>query len=144
MRIKYTKYYVDGSTSQAGNWIIVTDGKGNVLLNKKINKTVKTSLTNNETEYIAILECLKMCEERSAIYSDSKLCVEQILGNYKINEEHLKPYREEAYKLLKEKKSKIFWISREINLAGHHLEKFTKTNARKRYRKSNAIRSSNS
>jgi len=131
-------YYVDGSTSQAGNYIVVTDNLGNVLLFKKIN--TKNGLTNNETEYMAIIEGLQMAEMGSTIFSDSKICVEQIAGNYKIKEEHLKTYQKKAFDISKNKKIKIIWVERESNLAGYHLEKFIKTNARKRYRKTKVIK----
>lgn len=137
-------YYVDGSTSQAGNYVVVTDNLGNVLLFKKINTKKKNGLTNNETEYMAIIEGLQMAEVGSTMFSDSKVCVEQIAGNYQVKEEHLKAYRKKAFDTSKSKNIKIIWVERESNLAGHHLEKFIKTNARKRYRKTSAIRKGNS
>lgn len=132
-------YYVDGSTSLAGNYILITDNIGNVLFFKKINKTKTDMLTNNVTEYIAIIECLEMADENSIIFSDSKVAVNQISGIFQIKEKHLKEYKNKAFELSKNKNIQIIWIGRDSNLAGQHLERFIKTNANKRHRKQKAI-----
>jgi len=131
-------YYVDGSSSFIGREIAVTDNDGNLLLSKKYKK----ELTNNELEYEAIIAALELCENGDSIYSDSKLCVEQIIGNFKIRQAHLEPYATRAKKILETKKVTITWIPRERNLAGKYLEKKVKTNARKRNKESKIIRGS--
>jgi len=133
-------YYVDGSSSALGDQIAITDKDGNLILNKKFRK----KLTNNELEYEAILAALKIADAKDTIISDSKLCVEQIVGNFKIKKEHLKPYAEKAKTILEAKPVSIIWKPREENLAGHFLEKLVKANARKRNKKSKALRRTDS
>jgi len=126
-------YYTDGSTSEHGNYIAVTDKENNVLIFKKIEGEKK--LTNNETEYMAIIECLGIIKSGSKILSDSKLCVEQINGNWAVKQKHLEPYVNKSIKLIKTNNITIEWIPREENLAGHHLELFIKSANRKKYRR---------
>lgn len=114
--------YVDGSSSSMGNQIAVADSDENLLINKKFKK----KLTNNELEYEAILAGLNIATEKDTICSDSKLCVEQINGNFKIKQEHLKPYAEKSKELLKEKKCLIIWVPRDKNPAGRILEREVK------------------
>jgi probable phosphoglycerate mutase len=56
--------------------------------------------TNNVAEYRALLEALRLAEERAAedvaIQADSELVVRQILGRYKVKHPDLKPLFEEA------------------------------------------------
>lgn len=138
-------YYVDGSAhAEFGNHIAVSDNSGNILFFKKINKRKKDQLTNNETEYVAIIEGMRMAESGYTIFSDSKICVEQIKGNFAVNEPRLIPYQKKASELYIEKKINLIWIKREVNLAGHYLEKFIKNNARKRNSKSKTVRKDNS
>lgn len=119
--------YVDGSLSSLGGQIAVSDQDENLIINKKFRK----KLTNNELEYEAILTGLSLAKEEDTICSDSKLCVEQINGNFKIKQEHLKPYAGNAKKLLEEKKCLIVWVPREKNPAGKILEKIVKIGIRK-------------
>lgn len=129
-------YYVDGSKTKDEKKIIVTDNNKNVLLYKKINE----DKTINELEYMAILNGLELAENNSIIYSDSKLCVEQINDNYKINKEHLKQYLESAKKIKNEKNIQICWINRDNNYAGNILETKLKTkykNQRKKLKQTN-------
>ncbi|KAG2502047.1 hypothetical protein HYH03_000541 [Edaphochlamys debaryana] len=56
--------------------------------------------TNNEAEYTALIEGLKMARRlgvtRLLAQGDSKLVVQQVLGNWRVNKEHLQPLREAA------------------------------------------------
>lgn len=133
-------FFVDGSSSFIGNQIAIMDKDGNLILNKKFRK----EMTNNELEYEAILHATELAEKDDVILSDSKLCVEQIIGTFKIRQEHLKPYAHKARKTLESKPLTIKWIPREENLAGKFLEKQVKSNARKRNKKSKAIRRTDS
>jgi ribonuclease HI len=62
--------------------------------------------TNNEAEYRALIEGLRLAKSRSAqhllIRSDSRLVVQQILGQMKVHKTELKPLRKEATRLLGE------------------------------------------
>lgn len=132
-------YYVDGSTSSLGNYICITDNKGNILLFKKLKRDRK--LSSNETEYEAMIEVLKMAIDKDTIFSDSLLCVSHITGKWKVKQNHLIPYRDEAQKILKTKPNiNLLWVERGSNLAGQHLEKFIKTNTSARYRKTVSLR----
>jgi ribonuclease HI len=56
--------------------------------------------TNNVAEYRALIEALRLAEERAAteveIQADSELVVRQILGQYRVRHPDLKPLWEEA------------------------------------------------
>jgi ribonuclease HI len=58
------------------------------------------STTNNVAEYRALLLALRRAEELAAddveIFSDSRLLVEQVNGNYRVKAPHLKPLLSEA------------------------------------------------
>lgn len=76
--------------------------------------------TNNEAEYIALLEALKRAREKGIynvkIFSDSELMVKQILGIYKVKSENLKQLNEELKMILNMfKHFEIKSISRENN-----------------------------
>jgi ribonuclease HI len=58
------------------------------------------STTNNVAEYRALLLALRRAEELGAedveIFSDSRLLVEQVNGNFRVKASHLKPLLSEA------------------------------------------------
>jgi ribonuclease HI len=59
--------------------------------------------TNNIAEYQGLLLALRIAEGMEVthlrIRSDSKLIVEQVLGNWRVKQPHLRPLRDEARKL---------------------------------------------
>jgi ribonuclease HI len=61
--------------------------------------------TNNEAEYQALIDGLKAVEEwqpdRLEVFLDSKLVVEQILGQYKIKKPELQALARQAMELLR-------------------------------------------
>jgi len=106
---------------------IYTDGgEGSycfVILEKNIVKRFKKKgITNNEAEYLAVIEALKFVEDNSTItiFSDSKLIVNQIKMEWHIKEERLRKLFEEVLSLIKEKNIdfNIEWIPRGENKAG--------------------------
>lgn len=129
-------YYTDGSKSSAGCKIAVTDQTGNLLY----EKTFEEDLTNNELEYEGIVACLELCSPDDIIFTDAKLCVEQVKGTYEIKKKNLEPYVLKIRDFIKDKNIVIQWISREENPAGKFLEKQVKANARKRNRRTSALR----
>lgn len=129
-------YYTDGSKSSMGCKIAVTDEAGNLLYGKDFEE----DLTNNELEYEGIVACLELCANDDLILTDAKLCVEQVKGNYEIKKKNLEPYVLKIREIIKDKNIKIEWISREENPAGKFLEKQVKANARKRNRRTTALR----
>jgi len=78
--------------------------------------------TNNEMEYIALIEALESCSEGDEIFTDSQLVVGQVTKGWKVTKEHLFPLVMKAKKLVQEKKVKITWIPRKENYAGSLLE----------------------
>ena len=105
---------------------IYTDGSGKtgkyayVILEKKIVKIFqKKGLTNNEAEYLGVIEALKQNKDKNiCIYSDSQLIVNQSNKNYKIKEPRLKVLAEQVWKLCEGRYIKFKWIPREKNFAG--------------------------
>jgi len=109
--------YVDGSGK--GFYAFVAERKGEIF---KIGIFRKKGITNNQAEYLAILETLKNFPKGDLIiYSDSLLIVNQLNGVYKIKNEKLK-------KIAKARKRfvEIRWIPRSSNKAGKLLEKLLK------------------
>lgn len=92
--------------------------------------------TNNEAEYIALLEALKMISERSDgrerfatvdeklwIRSDSKLVVNQVKGEWKVKEPRLLELNERAKDALQKLGSVwLEWVPRRENYAGLWIE----------------------
>lgn len=84
--------------------------------------------TNNEAEYQAVIKALLVCAEmkaeRIAIYSDSKLIVNQVNGEWACNEERLQQLVDRI-KTLKTcfKKTMFTWVPREQNTDADRLSK---------------------
>ena len=115
-----TDIYVDGGTR--GSRICLVDTSEH----KTIIKTRGGDLTNNELEYLAVLYALDYINNRHkkdnvTIYSDSKLIVNQINGEWRITTERLQPLYDKCIKRMTDK-IKIKWVRRDSNLAGIILE----------------------
>ena len=97
--------YTDGGARNnpgpAGAGVVVIDGKKRVELRKYLG-----SQTNNWAEYEAVALALHAAKARGLagreieVRMDSKLVVEQILGNWKIKEPTLKPQVAKVHALL--------------------------------------------
>ena len=112
--------YVDGGTR--GSRICLVDKSEN----KTIVKTRGGDPTNNEMEYLALLYALDYVNNRHKknsviIYSDSKLMVNQINGDWQVTTDHLQPLYDKCIKKMTDK-IKIKWVRRDSNLAGIILE----------------------
>ena len=96
--------------------------------------------TNNEVEYIAVIEALKYIVEYGKkfsgliieIYSDSQLIVNQSMGVWKVNDSNLYSYCDNVKKLIKEIKSygskiSLIWMPRECNIADDICNKVMRT-----------------
>lgn len=108
------KIWVDGS-----GW----NGRGSALVifpegGKPIVKRFSDEYTNNEMEYRAVIEGLKIAQNGDEIFSDSQLVVYQASYKWKVKEKNLIPLHEEVLKLLDEKNVALTWIPREENKAG--------------------------
>ncbi len=87
--------------------------------------------TNNMAEYLALLEGIAEAavhlhhsgDNTLYIYSDSQLMVNQILGNYRVKNDHLKLLRDDVLKALQRFNWKIEWIPREYNAEADKLSK---------------------
>lgn len=111
--------FVDGSGGNDSGYCFYIENTGESFYEKKSN------LTNNQAEYMAIIQALKRIvdiEKEIIIYSDSKVVVSQLNHQYAINNDTLRLLARDTWSLIKRYKSvKIIWIPREQNLAGKML-----------------------
>jgi ribonuclease HI len=84
-----------GNPGPAAIAAVVTDEAGNELAERA--ETIGEA-TNNVAEYRALLLGIKLARELGAeeveLVADSMLTVEQVRGNWKVKQEHLRPLRE--------------------------------------------------
>ena len=91
------------------------------FISKRIHHTkIEKIPTNNEAEYSAIIHALKYCKEHNinapVIYTDSKLVVNQLNGEWMIKKEHLVPLYLTALEIKDEIEGvKILHVRREYN-----------------------------
>lgn len=85
--------------------------------------------TNNEAEYLALLKTLDLVNEKRAgsgdqvIRSDSKLVVNQVKGEWQVNEPRLKELNDRAKDAMQKLGSvRLEWVPRRENLAGLWIE----------------------
>ncbi|KLU61427.1 14.7 kDa ribonuclease H-like protein [Peptococcaceae bacterium CEB3] len=76
--------------------------------------------TNNEAEYLALIELLKYLRETKArgvwVRGDSQLVVNQVNGSWRVKEPHLWPLCAEANELISETRiANLKWVPREQN-----------------------------
>ncbi|XP_070002897.1 uncharacterized protein [Nicotiana sylvestris] len=106
--------------SNPGIWTLFTDGSSNVkgadlgiILVPPTGETIRQaikchSITNNETEYEAVIAGLELARElginQIVIKSDSKLVVNQMLGTYTAREARMQQYLEKYGTVPKDKK----------------------------------------
>jgi ribulose-5-phosphate 3-epimerase (EC 5.1.3.1) len=119
--------YVDGSSQgnpgPAGIGVIACDEGGQVIATRQ---RPLPSATNNEAEYQAILEGLRLARELGAseviIFSDSELVVRQLQGAYQVRSEGLKGLWREAKELMRQfRRCEIRHIPREQNAQANRL-----------------------
>jgi ribonuclease HI len=111
------KIYCDGSgwNGKVSRYAIVHKGNASVV-------SLEEELTNNDMEYRAVVEAVKLAKRGDTILSDSQLVVYQVLGTYRVrNMKFMTPIQYIRKKLF-EAGAKIKWIPREDNIAGHALE----------------------
>ena len=114
-----TSIYVDGAGGENSGYGFYVKETGVSFYEKK------SSITNNQAEYLAIISALKKFSETNediTIFSDSKNTVSQLNHEFAINNEQLRLLAREAWELLAKKPNiKIIWIPRKENLAGKML-----------------------
>jgi ribonuclease HI len=90
-----------GNPGPAGIGVVIEDERGRVL--KELSQFVGQK-TNNQAEYIALIQGLETAAEYQAdavqVRLDSELLVRQLRGEYKVKSPLLKPLRNKVQKLL--------------------------------------------
>jgi ribonuclease HI len=90
-----------GNPGPAAVAAVATDPAGEVLAER--SQTIGEA-TNNVAEYRALLLGVELAKELGAerveFVGDSKLIVEQVKGNWKVKQEHLRPLHHQATKAL--------------------------------------------
>lgn len=97
--------YTDGAARNnpgpAGVGVVILDSSGNVK--KELNRYIGET-TNNVAEYKAIIAGLKAAKTFAPsginIFADSQLVIKQLLGEYKVKSERLRPLYDQCIKLL--------------------------------------------
>lgn len=113
--------YTDGASrnnpGKSASGYLVLDFDQNMLLKKSFYNGIKT---NNEAEYLAIIASLEAVSHEYGynielnLYSDSKLAINQLKGEYKVKSPELKKLNEEAVSSLKKfTKYSLFNVPRE-------------------------------
>ena len=97
----YTDGASRGNPGPGAIAFIILDGKGEVIMEHKhfIGKC-----TNNIAEYRALISALERAKKFGSeitCFSDSKLMINQLKGNYKVKKDHLKTLFEKAKSLEK-------------------------------------------
>ena len=112
-----------GNPGPAGAGGVILDGDG-----KELGNVCRYlgEMTNNQAEYNALIlslkEALRLKIGRVSVFCDSELMVRQMLGQYKVKNEGLRPLFQEAIKLSKEFGSfNINHVMRERNKAADKL-----------------------
>lgn len=117
------RIFVDGGTR--GSRICLHDPQKNkTIIKVRENNHI---LTNNELEYLALLYGLEYVRNNYprntvTLCTDSLLIANQMNGTWRVTTEKLIPLHRKCTKLLREDLS-VKWISRDVNPAGHALEK---------------------
>ena len=112
-------YYCDGSgwNGRESKFCVVRpDGVTEIVTYER------EEYTNNEMEYEAVETAMELAKEGDTIYTDSRLVVEQINGNYKVRSRKQRPRWKACSKLVDDKKLNVRWIGRDINKAGFVLD----------------------
>ncbi|MFZ1977951.1 MAG: ribonuclease HI family protein [Bacteroidota bacterium] len=91
-----------GNPGESGIGVILRNNEG-IVLHSVCGYIGKT--TNNIAEYTALLVCLKAAADIGCseliVHSDSELMVRQLNGQYKIRNENLKKYFQQAQSILR-------------------------------------------
>ncbi len=107
------KIFTDGS-GKTGKYAYVIDEPGK----KKVKIFQKGGVTNNEAEFLAVIQALKENPgEDVDIFSDSELVVNQLKQEYAIKEDRLRKLAEEVWKLCEGREVSFTWVPREKNKA---------------------------
>lgn len=99
----YTDGASRGNPGQAGAGAVLLDAGGKVV--GEVCRYLGDEMTNNQAEYHALVLALKEAQRlgatRISIYADSELMVRQIMGEYRVKHEGIRPLYGEAMVLLR-------------------------------------------
>lgn len=114
-----------GNPGKAGIGIQIKDHLNNIILRDSRKIGIKT---NNQAEYTAVIEALKICREKGykkvLLYSDSELIIKQINNEYRIKNPELKILNREVKELEKGFESiKFIHVKREKNKEADRLSR---------------------
>ncbi len=106
-----------GNPGKAGIGYLIQDLNG---LNLETGSKYIGIKTNNEAEYLALIEALSQAIKLEAknikVFADSELMIKQLKKEYKVKQEHLKKLFDEVEKLTKNFKNVTYThIKREFN-----------------------------
>lgn len=112
--------YADGASrgnpGPAAYGVHICDDSGNTLAD--LGEALGIA-TNNQAEYSAVIAGLRYLSQTSyrsvTIRMDSKLVVEQLAGNWKINNPQLRELADQAKELLRDFEHQLEWIPRDQN-----------------------------
>ncbi len=114
------KIFFDGSGwngKTSGYAVVFEDGRRAPIVVRLHEKK-----TNNEMEYVGLIEALQHAQPGDALFTDSQLLVGHVTAGGKVNYAHLRPLVAEAKRLLAAKKVTLTWVPREENKAGKVFE----------------------
>jgi len=121
--------YIDGASlgnpGLSGAGIVAFDEDGNEVWRESVHLG---QMTNNMAEYEALIRALRKVVDGIAlpvrVYTDSQLVANQVLGKYRIKNERLKVYTEEAHRLIRKlSRFSVEYIPREGNRLADKLAK---------------------
>lgn len=112
----------NGRVDQRARMAVFDAARDEIVVDRELG-----ALTNNEAEYRAIEAALDYAEACALgaveIRSDSLLCVSQIRGEWKVKEARLLPLVQTCRAKLAANRGTINWVRRNVNPAGHFLER---------------------
>ena len=103
--------YVDGSGL----------GKYGFVSGNTVKVFHKENITNNEAEYLAVIEALSFAKEKKImVFSDSQLMVNQLNHKFHIKDDKLRELALKVWNLIETKELNVVfkWIPRKENKAG--------------------------
>jgi ribonuclease HI len=121
--------YIDGASlgnpGRSGAGIVGYDEQGNEVWRERVSLG---TMTNNMAEYEALVHALRRAREMAiaavSVYTDSQLVANQILGLYRVKNDRLRRYLQEAQRLIRDFNSfEIRHIPREKNRLADELAK---------------------
>lgn len=108
-----------------GNWaFIVKESDGSEHFSDRGDLPAGPTTTNNVAEWTALVAGLEWLAKRPTEYGgvtvrgDSRMVIQQALGEWKVKKPHLKPFAAEASRLLNQiGRGRVFfeWVRRDLN-----------------------------